>query len=139
MSKIARLAAVQTDRRLLLVGAAAVASAIALPSVVRAEDPVEITEGGAAEAGTVVEIEKMAFQTPEAKVKVGDTVTWVNKDDGMAHNVHFRAGPMKGNPKARGKMLNKDEKYSVKFLQPGEYDYICTPHPIMKAKVIVEA
>ncbi len=126
------------DRRTLLVaGAAAVAGAAIAPKLAMAEEPVEIDPTGAG-GGTEVAIESMAFQTPEVKCKVGDTVTWSNKD-GIAHNVHFRQGPMKGNPKAQGKMLNTGEKYSVKFLQAGDYSYVCTPHPMMKGKVIVEA
>ncbi|MDR4307542.1 cupredoxin family copper-binding protein [Chelatococcus sambhunathii] len=126
------------DRRAFLVASTAIVAGAALaPKRAMAEEPVEIDPTGAG-GGTEVPIESMAFQTPEVKCKVGDTVTWVNKD-GIAHNVHFRQGPMKGNPKAQGKMLNTGDKYSVKFLQAGDYSYVCTPHPMMKGKVIVEA
>lgn len=124
-------------RAFLIASTAIVAGAALAPKRAMAEEPVEIDPTGAG-GGTEVAIESMAFQTPEVKCKVGDTVTWVNKD-GIAHNVHFRQGPMKGNPKAQGKMLNTGDKYSVKFLQAGDYSYVCTPHPMMKGKVIVEA
>ena len=129
------------DRRAVLIGSAVAAAATIAPGFALAQDaaaaPVEIDDTGAG-GGTATVIDKMAFQDKELKIKVGETITWENKD-GMAHNVHFRAGPMKGNPKAQGKMLNTGDKYSVKFLTAGEYSYVCTPHPMMKGKVIVEA
>jgi plastocyanin len=30
------------------------------------------------------------------------------------------------------------ESWSYTFDTPGEYEYLCTPHPWMRAKVIVE-
>lgn len=110
---------------------------LALPfSAAHAADAIEIVEGGAPSANAVV-IDKMAFATPEIKIKAGDSVTWTNKDT-MAHNVHFRQGPAKGAPNAQGKMLATDATWTVKFNTAGEYSYICTPHPMMKGKVIVE-
>lgn len=101
-----------------------------------AADAIETVEGGAPSANAIT-IDKMAFGTPEIKIKVGDTVTWTNKD-AMAHNVHFRQGPAKGAPNAQGKMLATDATWTVKFNTAGDYSYICTPHPMMKGKVIVE-
>jgi amicyanin len=124
------------DRRTALAMLAGLAAVPLLPRSAQAADPAEVVEGA---GGThQITIDKMAFQTPEQKAKVGDTITWTNKD-GMAHNVHFRQGPMKGHPKAQGKMLNTGESYTVRFNEPGEYAYVCTPHPMMKGKVVVEA
>lgn len=125
------------DRRLVLTGGVALAAGVFLaPRLALAAEPAEVVEG--ADGAHQIEIDKMAFGTPELKVKVGDTVTWTNKD-GMAHNVHFRQGPMKGKPAAQGKMLNTGDSYTLKFNEAGEYAYICTPHPMMKAKIVVEA
>ncbi len=110
---------------------------VALPlSVAYAEEPIEITEGGAPSANAIT-IQNMGFSPPELKIKVGDSVTWTNKDE-IAHNVHFRQGPAKGHPKAQGKMLSQGDSHTVKFNTAGEYSYVCTPHPPMKGKVIVE-
>lgn len=110
---------------------------VVLPlTVAYAQEAIEIVSGGAPSANSV-EIRDMSFKTPEIKIKVGDSVTWTNKDE-IAHNVHFRQGPAKGNPKAQGKMLEQNENYTVKFATAGEYSYICTPHGMMKGKVIVE-
>lgn len=84
----------------------------------------------------IVEIDKLKYMTPELTVKVGDTVTWVNKEV-MPHNVAFRAG-MVGDAELKGAMLKKDEAYSVTFNEAGTFDYFCTPHPFMRGKVIVE-
>jgi amicyanin len=126
------------DRRYVLAGAATLAAALALPRVARAAEPIEIVTDSVPADATEVIIDKMAYQTPEVKVKVGQTVKWTNKD-GMAHNVFFRQGPAKGKPNAQGPMLNTGGVYAVKFNEAGEYTYICAPHPMMKAKVIVEA
>lgn len=122
------------DRRLVLAGAATTAVALVLALKARAEEPIEVVEGGT--GVDTVPIEKMSFTKPEVTCKVGESITWTNNDD-IAHNVHFRGGPAKGNPKAQGKMLAKGESYTVKFATAGEYNYVCTPHPMMKGKVVV--
>lgn len=88
-----------------------------------------------AEGATVV-IDKMKYQTPEITIKAGDTVTWVNAE-AMPHNVAFKAGVV-DEAKLDGAMLKKDQSYTIRFNEAGTYDYHCTPHPFMKAKVIVE-
>ncbi|CAO4132518.1 amicyanin [Methylorubrum extorquens] len=85
---------------------------------------------------TEVKIAKMKFQTPEARIKAGSAVTWTNTE-ALPHNVHFKSGP--GVEKdVEGPMLRANQTYSVKFNAPGTYEYICTPHPFMKGKVVVE-
>lgn len=86
---------------------------------------------------TEVKIAKMKFATPEVRIKAGSAVTWVNTE-ALPHNVHFKSGP--GVEKdVEGPMLRgPNQTYSVKFNAPGTYDYICTPHPFMKGKVVVE-
>ncbi|PZQ16210.1 MAG: amicyanin [Ancylobacter novellus] len=125
------------DRRSLIVAGAVAAAAVVLaPRRAGAAEPAEVVEGA---GGTQqIEIKDMAFGTPEVTIKVGESVTWTNKDE-IAHNVHMRTGPMKGNPKAQGPMLSQNQTYTLKFNEPGTYIYICTPHPMMKGKVIVEA
>jgi len=121
------------DRRTVLAGAAAAAFALTATGA-QADEPIEIVEGGTGVDS--VPIESMAFTKPAVACKVGEAITWTNNDD-IAHNVHFRAGPAKGNAKAQGKMLVKGQSYTVKFLVPGDYVYVCTPHPMMKGKVTV--
>lgn len=86
--------------------------------------------------GTEIKIAKMKFQTTEVRIKSGSTVTWANTEP-LPHNVHFKTGA--GLDKdVEGPMLRANQTYSVKFNAPGTYDYICTPHPFMKGKVVVE-
>lgn len=84
----------------------------------------------------VVAIEKMKYQTPEVTIKAGDTVYWINKEV-MPHNVAFRKGDVQDTD-FKGDMMGKDEAFAITFNQPGTYAYFCTPHPFMRAKVIVE-
>lgn len=103
-------------------------------------DPVEVVADPAAATGDVtdIDIKDMAYGTPSLKVKPGAIVRWKNYDD-VAHNVQLRGGPAKGWAKAQGPMLNKDEVYALKFNDPGQYKYICTPHSmVMKGEVVVE-
>ncbi|MGA0616185.1 amicyanin [Paracoccus sp. KR1-242] len=98
------------------------------------EKPVAAAE--APEAVVVIRIAKMKYDTPEVKVKPGDTVVWIN-DDVMPHNVAFKKGVV-GEEAFKGEMLKKDQAYAIKFDEAGTYDYTCTPHPFMRGKVIVE-
>lgn len=91
--------------------------------------------GGAMEKeskeGTMVEIKDFAFAPKTVTVKVGDTVTWENKDS-VAHTAtaddkSFDTG-----------MLAQGKKGSVTFDKAGTYTYHCTPHPNMKGTIIVE-
>lgn len=84
----------------------------------------------------VVNIEKLKYATPELTIKVGQTVTWVNKE-AMPHNVDFVKGVL-GDNEVKGPMLKKDQAFSITFNEAGTFDYHCTPHPFMRGKVIVE-
>src|SRR5437763_1486668 len=81
---------------------------------------------------TVV-ISGFKFQPAEMTVRAGDTVEWKNMDS-MPHNAvasdkSFDSGKLKTG--MTGKIV-ADEKTK------GTHDYICTYHPNMKAKLIVQ-
>ncbi len=65
-------------------------------------------------------------------VPVGTTVTWTNQDDQL-HTVTAADGGFDSG------FLREGESWSFTFATPGEYEYFCTPHPWMRAKVVVEA
>ncbi len=65
-------------------------------------------------------------------VPVGSTVAWVNTDPGQIHTVTAVDGSFDSGFLAEG------ESWSFTLDTPGEYEYFCTPHPWMRAKVIVE-
>ena len=77
-----------------------------------------------------VHIDNFVFQPAELKVKVGQTVTWTNRDD-IPHTV-VCAG------KFRSKTMDTDGTFSFTFAAPGEYKYFCSLHPHMTGAVKVE-
>lgn len=78
-------------------------------------------------------IKNMAFSPATLTVSTGTTIKWTNKD-GVAHTVtsdvagQFDSGS-----------INTDGVYSHTFSTVGTFNYHCTPHPSMKAKIIVVA
>lgn len=94
-------------------------------------EPYAPQAGPQAETGeTTVEIANFAFATQELRVRVGQTVTWVNRD-GVGHNVVFTDGSVSG------PMLGQNGRWSFTFTRPGVYDYYCGPHPFMTGRVVV--
>jgi nitrite reductase (NO-forming) len=82
-----------------------------------------------------------SFYPKVAEVSVGTTVEWTNNDvftffegefSGL-HDVKSYEGP----EDFWSPMLGHAEKWSMTLTQPGEYKYICTPHPYMEGIIIV--
>lgn len=77
-----------------------------------------------------VEIRDFAFQPGSLEVRVGATVTWVNRDaaphDATADDNSWKT-----------ERLDRNERGSVTFDRPGEYFYYCSIHPSMQARVLV--
>ncbi len=82
------------------------------------------------EPNTVL-IENFKFSTQNLTVKKGTTVTWQNKDTAK-HDINFADESI-----ADSELLNKDKTFQHTFDSLGEFEYSCTPHPFMKAKVTV--
>lgn len=76
-----------------------------------------------------VEIKDFNYNPPTLTINKGDTVTWTNQDTAKhtATGDAFDSG-----------LLGKGESFSFVFTQTGTYPYICTPHPYMKATIIVQ-
>lgn len=77
-----------------------------------------------------VTVADRAYSPSEITVSVGETVTWVFDDGGMAHDVvaddrAFRSPLMVAN------------SFSHTFTEVGTYSYHCTPHPDMVGTVTV--
>lgn len=64
-------------------------------------------------------------------IAAGTTVRWVNYDDDQ-HNV------VSDDKSFKSKLLDKNQEYSYTFAKKGTYRYICSIHPKMIGKVIVE-
>jgi len=78
-----------------------------------------------------IKIDNFTFTPPEVTVSAGTSITWVNNDD-IPHTVAAT------NKEFKSKPLDTEEKFSFVFSAPGSYDYFCSLHPHMKARVIVK-
>ncbi len=83
-----------------------------------------------APAERVIEIKNYMFMV--VTVPAGTKVTWINRDE-VPHTVVAK------DKSFRSAALDTDDKYSKVFDKPGTYDYFCSIHPYMVAKVIVTA
>ena len=79
-----------------------------------------------------VEISNFAFNPSEVKIKIGDTVTWINEDS-APHTVTSDSGNELNSPQ-----LSNGQNYSRTFSNTGTFNYYCSVHPSMKATIIVE-
>jgi plastocyanin len=80
---------------------------------------------------TTIIMSQACFIPNFARVNVGDTVTWVNKDQ-MTHTVtgvNLAWGSLKD--------MNVDDRVSMRFTKAGTYPYYCIYHPGMAGAVLV--
>lgn len=88
-----------------------------------------------------VEIIANSYYPKVIEVEPGTKVTWSNEDvftymDGEFSGIHNAVGTS-GPESFATDMLAHAETDSFVFTEPGEYEYMCTPHPYMQGKVIV--
>ena len=102
-------------------GIAVVATVVLTAGAARAEE---------AAAPLAVHIDNFVFEPAQLTVKVGQIVTWTNRDD-IPHTV-VCAG------KFRSKTMDTDGTFSFTFTTPGTYEYFCSLHPHMVGSVVVE-
>lgn len=77
-----------------------------------------------------VTIEDFAFSPGNLEVPVGAIVTWTNEDS-AAHDATARKADW------QTERLSKGESETLTFDTAGEYDYYCSIHPSMKARLTV--
>src|SRR5688572_6350272 len=75
-------------------------------------------------ATRAVDIRGFTFSPRTVEIRVGDTVTWTNRD-GVAHTATAQNGSFDTG------LLEEGESGSVRFRSAGTYRYVCTPHPQM--------
>ncbi len=85
----------------------------------------------AAADATVIGVDNFKFAPTPLTVPKGATVTWVNHDD-IPHSIVCQALGFHSKP------LDTDQSVSLRFDQPGRYDYVCGLHPFMRGTVIVQ-
>jgi len=79
-----------------------------------------------------VKIDNFAFAPPTLTVAAGTTVKWVNRDD-IPHTV-----VSEDKSTFKSKAMDTDDSFSYRFAKPGTYNYFCSIHPKMVAKVVVQ-
>lgn len=79
-----------------------------------------------------VSIEGMKFQPEALAVAVGDIVVWVNKDLVPHTATSSKAGIFDS------KLIEPDKSWKLIVRTKGDFDYVCTYHPTMKATLRVE-
>lgn len=94
----------------------------------------ETAQNGAVSAAagpvTKAEIKTMVFAPQRLEIAAGTTVTWSNNDP-LVHTVSADDKSWDSGP------IEPGRSWSYTFTQAGEFAYHCTPHPFMKAVVVV--
>ena len=85
-----------------------------------------------AASGPTVGIDNFTFGPATLTVKVGTTVTWINRDD-VPHTV------VADDKSFKSPVMDTDGSFSFTFTKAGEYGYFCSLHPHMVGKVVVNA
>jgi plastocyanin len=78
-----------------------------------------------------ITIEGMRFQPEVLTVAAGDTIVWVNKDI-VPHTATSKTG------RFDSKDIQVDKSWKYTLRKRGDFAYICTFHPTMKAMLRVE-
>ncbi len=102
--------------------------------------PVTPTPAPAAAAPAThnVTIENFAFGPAELKIKVGDSVTFTQKDS-TPHTVDTDPHPTHTQlPGFDSGTLTQGKTYTFTFTKKGTFTYHCSPHPSMMGTIIVE-
>jgi plastocyanin len=76
-----------------------------------------------------VSIDNFVFTPAETQVSVGTTVVWTNNDD-IPHTV------VDADHKWKSSALDTGDKFSHTFTEPGTFEYFCSLHPHMTAKIV---
>jgi amicyanin len=79
-----------------------------------------------------IDIKNFAYSLESLTIKKGDSVIWTNRDS-IEHTVTSDSGT-----ELNSALLSQEQEYSHTFTNSGTYNYHCTPHPYMKASIIVE-
>jgi plastocyanin len=80
----------------------------------------------------IVSIADFLFGPETVQLVKGQVASWTNTDD-SPHQV-----TVQGSSTLRTPVILKGQSVSIKFEQPGNYDYICGLHPGMKGKIEVK-
>ncbi len=79
-----------------------------------------------------INVQNLAYQTPQITVAPGTTIIWVNADP-VQHTVTADDGTW------GSELIDPQAEWSRTFTEAGTFTYHCTPHPFMKGTVVVRA
>jgi plastocyanin len=79
----------------------------------------------------IVVMEGMVFQPDVITVTSGDTIIWVNKDM-VPHSATSEAAGFDS------KVIQANGSWRTRLERVGEFDYVCSFHPAMTAKLQVQ-
>ena len=94
----------------------------------------EMQTSGATDAATKnrIVIKDFHFTPQILKVKSGEKITWINKDE-EPHTVVSVEKQFK-----KSGALDTDQEFTVTAGPPGTYTYFCSVHPKMTGTIVVE-
>lgn len=118
-------------KRSFAIVAGVVLSIIALMAVDARLSGRSFASTAAASGATEIKIDNFSFTPPTITIKAGTEVRWTNRDD-IPHTV------VADDKSFKSKALDTDEQFSFTFAKPGTYNYFCSIHPKMAAKIVVE-
>jgi amicyanin len=87
-------------------------------------------QAGKSPQAIAIDIDNFKFGVGSLEVAAGTTVTWTNRDD-VPHTVTSSAKAFKS------PALDTGEAFSYTFKDAGTFEYYCSLHPHMTAKVVV--
>jgi plastocyanin len=96
-------------------------------------DPISIVPGSSSPDGEIF------YDPSNVEVEIGAEVTWINNDTNMPHTVTSgSAGTGPTGVFDSGIMMGDGSSFKHTFDQKGEFEYYCTLHPWMIAKITVK-
>ena len=78
-----------------------------------------------------IEIKDFAFNPQTIKVKSGEKITWINRDE-EPHTVVSVEKQFK-----KSSALDTDQEFTITAGAPGTYTYYCSVHPKMTGTIVV--
>src|SRR5262252_9115835 len=79
-----------------------------------------------------IAIKDFAFNPQTIKVKSGEKITWINRDE-EPHTVVSVEKQFK-----KSSALDTDQEFTITAGAPGTYTYFCSVHPKMTGTIVVE-
>ena len=79
-----------------------------------------------------IEIKDFAFNPQTLRVKSGEKITWINRDE-EPHTVVSVEKQFK-----KSTALDTDQEFTITAGAPGTYTYFCSVHPKMTGTIVVE-